>query len=304
MSVFLFLPSSYSVSVGIVDKLSLCIANAQGPVDNPEVAFFLMSTLLLLTSLCSLLISSRWENHHFLPPFFCFFFFFCPPLLGRNFPSPWILPKSQIRSWLSNWWVILALPRRDSPKRGFNVRWINPVAEGVSTHIPNPTEREREKVEPLLIFLLLSLCRTLLPLLLKAFSSCKTAAPFAHKHHPSPSLPWCILFFVQSTFPSLFDGHSQSVHVVLVGKERKISSGSFPNVQFTGIFIHISWTFSNRDERSEVMVNRAAFSPSHQKVKEDIEYIYIYAAGSFAHSHSIAAPSATEIAINGSWDVI
>lgn len=137
----------------------------------------------------------------------------------------------------------------------------------------------------LTIFLSLSSFRTLLPLVLKAFSSCKTAAPFAHKHHlslPHPSLDAHSFSFSQLSIPfpfPLLDGHSQSVHVVLVWKERKISSGSFPNVQFTGIFIHISWTFSNRDERSEVMVNRAAFSLSPslflslKKVKEDIEYV-------------------------------
>ncbi|KAI1296924.1 S phase cyclin A-associated protein in the endoplasmic reticulum [Halotydeus destructor] len=51
---------SYSVSIGIVDKLSLCIVNAQGPVDDePELANFLQDSVSFLTTLAKLLAIGR-----------------------------------------------------------------------------------------------------------------------------------------------------------------------------------------------------------------------------------------------------
>ena len=51
---------SYMVSIGIVDKLSLCIGNAQGALDEePELPLFLMDALSLLTCVTALLVSQR-----------------------------------------------------------------------------------------------------------------------------------------------------------------------------------------------------------------------------------------------------
>lgn len=53
----LLLSLSYIVSIGIVDKLSLCIGNAQGGLD--EESDFLMDSLSLLTCVTALLVSQR-----------------------------------------------------------------------------------------------------------------------------------------------------------------------------------------------------------------------------------------------------
>ena len=51
---------SYIVSIGIVDKLSLCVGSAQGALDaRPELADFLMDSLSLLTCVTALLVSQR-----------------------------------------------------------------------------------------------------------------------------------------------------------------------------------------------------------------------------------------------------
>lgn len=48
------------VSIGIVDKLSLCIGNAQGGLDqDSDLAAFLMDSLSLLTCVTALLVSQR-----------------------------------------------------------------------------------------------------------------------------------------------------------------------------------------------------------------------------------------------------
>lgn len=58
--IYPLLRRSYIVSIGIVDKLSLCIGNTQGGLDEEsELADFLMDSLSLLTCVTALLVSQR-----------------------------------------------------------------------------------------------------------------------------------------------------------------------------------------------------------------------------------------------------
>lgn len=62
---FVFLTASYMVSIGIVDKVSLCISGFHGTAldeKRPEPVNFLMDGLSLLTCVTALLVSLRYES--------------------------------------------------------------------------------------------------------------------------------------------------------------------------------------------------------------------------------------------------
>ncbi|PIN99538.1 hypothetical protein AB205_0026900 [Aquarana catesbeiana] len=49
---------SYTINIGLIDKLSSCFLSVQGPLDeNPKISLFLQAATTLLYELCRLCIS-------------------------------------------------------------------------------------------------------------------------------------------------------------------------------------------------------------------------------------------------------